>query len=180
VKRTSGVRVLYLALLSKPPHERAIFKTIRNLRANSVVEFGVGLGLRSQRMITMLRRNHDADDVHYVGIDLFEARAAGSPGMTLKQAHRSLAETGVQIRLVPGDPFSALARTANELTGTDLVVIGADQDSASLREAWFYLPRMLHDQSLVLIEQADQSGFEVLNSQQVSQRATATAKGRAA
>ena len=78
--------------------------------------------------------------------------------MPLKVAHKRLKATGANVRVIPGDPLSALARTANGLQGTDLLVIAADQDTQSLTNAWFYVPRMLHDKSLVLIE--DTSGHQ--------------------
>jgi hypothetical protein len=56
------------------------------------------------------------------------------------------------VQLVPGDPYSALARTANSLPDIDLMLVDADQDAESLSQAWFYAPRMLHEESLVLIE----------------------------
>jgi hypothetical protein len=44
---------------------------------------------------------------------------------------------------------------ANSLTGTDLLIVSADQQGESLDRAWFYVPRMLHDASVVLVEDAD-------------------------
>jgi hypothetical protein len=41
---------------------------------------------------------------------------------------------------------------ANELTGTDLVVISAGHDADSLARAWFYVPRLLHPQSMLFVE----------------------------
>lgn len=38
------------------------------------------------------------------------------------------------------------------------MVIAADQDTQSLTNAWFYVPRMLHESSLVLLE--DTSGSQ--------------------
>jgi hypothetical protein len=55
------------------------------------------------------------------------------------------------VQLVPGDAFTALARTANALADTDLIVISADQDAAALDLSWFYLPRMLHAASQVVV-----------------------------
>ena len=50
------------------------------------------------------------------------------------------------------------------LANTDLIIISADQDEESLAKAWFYVPRMMHAQTLVYREQfvggaeADESG----------------------
>ena len=94
------------------------------------------------------------EQFRYTGIDLFESRGAdASVGLSLIEAHRMLKATGPNVQLVPGDPFSALARIANSLGRADLVVISADQDESSLRRAWFYIPRILHAGSVVFIEQ---------------------------
>jgi hypothetical protein len=96
------------------------------------------------------------DEIRYAGIDLFEARAASQPGLTLKAAYKLLRQVPVQSQLIPGDPFTALARVANNLTGTDLLVIAADQDPQQLARAWALVPRMLHDNSLVFLERTTQ------------------------
>jgi hypothetical protein len=88
--------------------------------------------------------------VQYTGIDLFEARPVGQLGLSLKQAHRALSRSEARVRLIPGDPVTALARSANTLVATDLLIIHADQDAMSLQRAWFYVPRMLHTASVVL------------------------------
>jgi hypothetical protein len=84
---------------------------------------------------------------------LFEAREARHPGLTLKEAYTQLRPLGAKVQLVPGDPFSALARVANSSVGTQLLIISADQDAASLARAWFYVPRMLAEQSQVFVEE---------------------------
>jgi hypothetical protein len=95
-----------------------------------------------------------------------------------------LAASGARLRLVPGDPYSALAHAANSLLDTDLVVIRADQDPVALERAWFYLPRMLHEQSVVLVEQLGTEGHEgtyrALDLQAVRQLAAAHSSRRRA
>lgn len=113
----------------------------------------MGPGRRAGRMIEVASWAAGAGRVRYTGIDLFEdRRSADGPGMTLKMAHRLMKKTGARTQLVPGDPFTALARAANSLGGTDLVVISAGHDPDALARAWFYFPRMLGPDSLVLME----------------------------
>ena len=69
--------------------------------------------------------------------------------MSLKQAFAALRQPEVKVQLVPGDPNMALRRVANSLTGTDLLLIAADQDRDSLAAAWTWVPRMLTATSLV-------------------------------
>jgi predicted O-methyltransferase YrrM len=155
---SSRLHYLYLAYFSKPQGDRAIYKAIARHKCQRFLELGVGSGLRAERMIHVAARHHAKDQLRYVGIDLFEARTAPATGMSLKDAHRAFKNLGVAAQLVPGDPFSALARAANALRDIDLVLISADQDAASLERAWFYLPRVLHAKSLVLVERANPDG----------------------
>jgi len=103
-------------------------------------------------MIEVVSQFWPDQEIHYTGIDLFEARPAENPGITLKLAYKLLKRLNARIRLVPGDPFMALARSANNLTDTDLIVIAADQDPEAMSRAWSFIPRMIHEGSLVFQE----------------------------
>ena len=149
----STLGCLYLGYFSKPAAERPLYRAVARSRASRIVEIGIGLGQRSLRLIEVAQRF--SPQVQYTGIDLFEARPAIAPGTTLKRAHRLFAATGARVRLIPGDPLTALARSANLLADSDLVVIAADQDRTSVTQAMFYLPRMIHTNSLVFIEEAN-------------------------
>ncbi len=151
----SRLHYLYLAYFSKPQSDRLLYRTIRRLHCHRFLEIGVGRGVRAQRLLNLATRYHAKDQVRYVGIDLFEARTLPASGLSLKDAHRSFKTLGISAQLVPGDPFSAMARAANALRDIDLVVISADQDAESLGRAWFYLPRVLHATSVVFLEQAN-------------------------
>jgi hypothetical protein len=102
----------------------------------------------------------------------------------LKLAHQRLKAQGVRVRLAPGDPYSALSRIANELGAIDLVLISADQDSASLARAWFYVPRLLHAETQVFVEEKpsgdNPSRLVRLSAFDVNQRAAQAAPRRAA
>lgn len=165
---SNRLRFLYLSYLSKPVSDRLIYRTMSRQRVLKIVEMGVGRCQRAAHMIEAAGFNAPTAEIQYTGIDLFEARSvADGPGITLKTAHRLLKPTGAKIRLLPGDPFSALSRAANSLGNTDLVVISADQDPHSLARAWFYMPRMLHPGSLVYREER-RSGIQAPTLRQVS------------
>ncbi|MCR4415228.1 MAG: hypothetical protein NUV77_22630 [Thermoguttaceae bacterium] len=123
-------------------------------------------------------------ELRYVGVDLFEARTQrDGPGLSLKAAHCLLRPTGARVQLVPGDPLSALARTANLLKPADLVVISAMPDAA-MSAAWFFMPRVLHARSIVL-RQGPPGGrqggeFERLGLPQVEALASRAGRRRAA
>ncbi len=61
------------------------------------------------------------------------------------------------ISLIPGNPLEALSRSANSLLGTELVIISANQIPAR-SPAWFYLPRTLSTNALVLREEPTAEG----------------------
>jgi hypothetical protein len=146
------LRYLYLAWFSQPALDRPIYKLLRQRPIRSIVELGIGHGVRTRRLLEVAAMRRSAEPLRYAGIDLFEARDAATPGLALKQAYALLKDDKVKLQLVPGDPLSALARAANGLADTDLLLISADQQGDSLLQAWRYVPRMLHENSLVYLE----------------------------
>lgn len=151
----SLIRSTWLLYFSQPAPDRFLYKAIKGKSIRSVVEIGIGGGLRTQRMFEVLSWQAAHEPVKYTGIDLFEARGLNQPGLSLKAAFHDLRKPGVNIKLVPGDPYDALVRAANGLAGTDLLIISADQDRESLQRAWTYMPRMLHTGSLIYQEVSD-------------------------
>ncbi len=156
----SLIKYLHLAYLAKPAAARIIYRLLRKSRASRLVCIGLGDGQIARQMIQVAVMYAAQPRVRFVGIDQFESRSATSPTLPLKAAYRLLRPLGAQVQLIPGDPYAALARSANTLLNTDLILIDAHQSPASLAQAWFYVPRMLHDQSLVLIETPGRDGAE--------------------
>lgn len=119
----------------------------------------MGVGCRAARMIETARAFAAPGAVRYTGIDPFEARSsADGPGVTLKLAHRLLKSTGARVQLLPGGPWEVLARRANALGKVDLIVVSSRLDPAELARAWFYVPRLLHAETVVLAETAIPGG----------------------
>jgi hypothetical protein len=107
-------------------------------------------------MVDVALRYHSPEQIHFAGIDLFEARDSGhDAGLTLKHAYRLLRSRRIRTHLMPGDPHSALSRIANSLQGYQLVLIGADQERSSLARAWFYLPRAVAADCHILMEEGE-------------------------
>jgi hypothetical protein len=146
------LRSSYLYYFSQPASDRSLFKAMKGRPIRSIVEIGVALGGRTERLLEVAAWQPDCLPLKYAGIDLFDSRPVGRPKLSLKQAFHDLRATGATIRLVPGDPLSALSRTANALTGTDLLLISGPQDLQSLAAAWKYVPRMIHPETLVFVE----------------------------
>lgn len=161
---TQRLKYLYLAYFSKPAAERTLYRAIRKRRVRRIVELGVGSGERALRLIAVAQMNAGDEPVRYVGVDLFEGRPAeAAPGLSLKEAHKLMQPSGAKVQFLPGDPFSALARGANGVSGVELLIVAADLDEAALARAWFYVPRMLAERGEVYVEEpSGPSGEPVL------------------
>jgi hypothetical protein len=148
------LRILYLYYLSRPSANRPLYRTIFRCHAQKIVELSVGDGRRALRMIEVAQRQASTPtDVHYVGLDLFEGRSESSlPGGSLREIHQLLRSTGARVQLVPGDPAEALIRLANSLGKVDVLIVPAELDSPLFARLWFFIPRMLHEQSRVFIQ----------------------------
>ncbi len=180
----SRLKYLHLAYFSKPLGQRCLHRAIRRYGVRRIVEIGVGDLRRAIRMIDLAARcAGDVREIKYTGIDLFEARGDDRPPLMLKQAHKTLIATGAKIKLVPGNPFDGLSRTANTLLGTDLLLIADDVDTAALEQAWFYVPRLLHERSAVFQATSDQEGvasYHRVAADEITQRAGRHKRRRAA
>jgi hypothetical protein len=178
------LQAFYFSYLSTPTGNRPIYREICRRRVRKILELGVGDGQRSVRMIKLAGLFHPPPEVEFNGMDLFESRtAADGPGMSLKMAHRILGGTGSQIQLIPGDPYTGLARSANSLGKLDLVVVSARLHPRSLVRAWFYVPRLLHDRTLVFQEQlrpGGQTSLRLLCFDEIETLAAASVMRRAA
>jgi hypothetical protein len=171
------LRYYYLTWFSQPVADRPLYQTVAKRPLRSIVELGVGNAVRAKRLLEMaIKPQHAAEPLRYTGIDLFEARDKKSPGLTLKEAYSQLKTDHVKLQLLPGDPLSALSRSANSLAGTDVLIISFDQVGDSLEQAWRFVPRMLHASSLVYLERAakkpGETNFELLPLAQISRLAT--------
>lgn len=179
------IKKLRACYLAKPPQRRKLHRAIVRNQVARIVELGVGDASRAAAMLHLAACSVPRESIQYCGIDLFEANEPNAnhaePSIALKEAYRRLKSTGVSIQLVPGDPLSALGRMGNELAGTDLLVISRAVDRDSLKQAWFFVPRILHDRSVVLIERAsgDVTEYHALAVDEI-QRSAAAARRRAA
>jgi len=154
----SRLKYAYLAYFSKPKPDRKIYRFIRRRQATRIVELGMGTAVRARRMISVAMRYSGTARVGYAGIDAFETRAPALPQLTLKTAYRQLCTPGVAVRLLPGELYPVLAAMANSLLHTDLLLIEAGWLDEPSHPAWFFVPRMIHERTLVLRQQRLESG----------------------
>jgi hypothetical protein len=159
----SRIRLFYFCHLSKPQPNRPIYRAIRRLRARKIVELGIATGQRALRMIEVAKLASPGEEIHYVGVDPFERRTeADGPGLTLKAAYQLLRRDGCRAQLVPGNLAESLVRIANSLGKVDVLIVPGALESASFARVWFFVPRMLHDRSLVFVEQTLADGQVLL------------------
>ncbi len=157
------LKYLYLAHFSKPVGDRVLYRAIRRMPARRILEIGIGSADRTSRLVKLARQFSNSESVRYAAIDLFEGRGKSMPaGLSLKETHRLLAPHSVKVQLIPGEPAQALARAANSLAETDMVLISALDDETSLGSGWFYVPRMLHPGSQVFLETRASDGGTAL------------------
>jgi len=150
---TARLKLFYFSHLSKPATDRTIYRAIGRYRVRKILELGIGVGQRAVRMIRVAGLLNPIRQVHFVGMDLFESGpGASGPSIPLKAAYRLLHGTGARVQLVPGDPIDSLAQTANALRQVDLLIFTSRLDPTRLDRAWFYVPRLLHEQSQVYVE----------------------------
>jgi hypothetical protein len=172
VAAANWFRYAYLAYASRPKNTRQLYRLIKRHRVRRIVEVGVSDLLVASSLIEVAQRFAGDQKVTYSGLDWFDARSPKTPRLTLKDAHRALHATGATVRLVPGAPAASLAAVANSHQNTDLILISAALTADELQSAWFYVPRMLHNQSVVLRERmlptADVS-FEWLSLSQIAE-----------
>ena len=147
------LRLFYLFYLSYPASDRFLYRLVNRHPPTHLMEIGLGKAVRAQRLLEVISGQLPAQQVVYTGIDLFETRPApwGKP-IPLKQVYRILRQTGAQIRLYPGDPWTVLSQRANYLGPVDLLLVSSQVDPKSMSKAWFYVPRMLHPDCLIFVE----------------------------
>jgi hypothetical protein len=166
------LRIFYLAYLSYPSSDRLLYRLVVRHPPRNILEIGLGRGMRAARLLELICGQLPADQVCYTGIDLFEARPLQfGQKLPLKRVYQTLRQTGANIRLYPGDPYTVLSQRANQLGPIDWLIVSASFDPQSLAKAWFYIPRMLHPESLVWVEEraGKKSWFRQLPASSVDQ-----------
>jgi len=152
------LRRIWLTRFSRPAGERRIYRHAIRRPPRRIIEIGVGTLARTTRLLELVGGLGDAQALHYVGLDRFEARLPGDPpGVTLKEAHRRLNRLA-RVQLVPGDVDTSLARLCNHLGVFDLVLIAADTEERQLERCWGFLQRITTAGTTVLVESRGAGG----------------------
>jgi hypothetical protein len=158
VAAANWFRSIYLAHFSRPKGNRQLYRLVKREEVCRIVEIGISDVARTISLIELAQRNVADGKVFYTGIDFFEARPTSNQVLSLKDAYRVFRATGATVRLVPGAPAPSLASAANALQNTDLILFAPDVTEADLAGAWFFVPRMLHADTVILNEGRDGNG----------------------
>jgi hypothetical protein len=146
------VRSLWLTRLSQPAAERVLYRHALQKPPRRILELGLGLLVRTERLLEAVGSAVAPTELTYVGIDRFESRGpTDPPGVTLKQAHQRL-HARARVQLVPGNVDAALARVCNHLGVFDMVLVSAANDERHLTRSWFFLQRITSAQTAVFVE----------------------------
>jgi len=181
---TSRWKIFYLSYLSNPSSDRLIYRAIVQKKPRRILELGIADGRRALRMIDTAARFTDRSDILYIGLDRFEDRGStDDAGLPLITAHRVLNRSGARIKLVPGDPLRSLARAANDLGQVDLLIISPQTETERLNKVWYFVPRLLHAQSQIFVEQklpGDKKTLQAASPREIEQWAAKAIRWKAA
>jgi hypothetical protein len=137
MKPVSAAKFFHWTMLAKPASDRAIYRKIKKLRARSIVEIGLGDGVRAERIVQVAQK--------------------------FIEMHKRLTALGVKPQLVPGELGSSIRRIANSHTRTDLMIVSAGFQEADLDASWFYIPRMLCAGSFLMLQNKADDNFNVMS-----------------
>jgi hypothetical protein len=127
-----------------------LYRLVKKHGVRKIFELGIEDLERTWRLLRVSGRYAAGGSVKYAALDEFESRREGTDRLALIDAHRGLQSTTATVRLVPGPPAVTLAAVANSHLGTDLVLISSRLDDSELSSAWTWMPRMLHERSVVI------------------------------
>jgi hypothetical protein len=181
---TSRWKIFQLSYLSNPPSDRLIYKTIVQKKSRCILELGIADGKRALRLIDAAARWTERSDIQYIGMDSFEDRSeSDGPGLPLITAHRLLTRSGARIKLIPGDPLRSLARAANELGKVDILIISPQTETDRLNRIWYFVPRLLHPQTQIFVEQqpsGSKRSLQAISPKEIEQWANKAIRWKAA
>jgi hypothetical protein len=183
VATASWLKYAYLAHFSQPRSERQLYRLVKVHNICRIVEVGIYSVERTAAMISVAQRYCGHQQVSYTGLDWFDSRGDDLPKLTLKQAHRELQATGATVRLVPGEPARSVAAIANSHQHTGLLLLASPVPESTLAPAWFYFPRMIDAESVVLRERIDavnRPTFELLKHSLLAKQAATLGERKAA
>jgi len=133
--------------LSKPAEDRCLFRATQGRVVQSVLEVGIEDPPRCEKLIPWLLGQQEGGSLRYAAIDMFEAGG----GISLKQFHALVTRSGAKPLPIPGELASGLPRVAHTIGAVDLMFLSQDEDQLQDPSVAAFLPRVLHDDSVVIV-----------------------------
>ena len=157
---------IYWRHLAGPKADRNLNRLLLDQSFNSILEIGIGSGSRTERILKLLTPKDPQSTVRYTVVDAFES----APNhLSLKQAHKMLAEKGVKSTLVPGDLTAALARVGNTVGQHELIIAEGILDlkapGQSLLTAW--LKKVAHADGWIVCSARDGEPLQVIQTSKI-------------
>jgi hypothetical protein len=183
VAAASWFKYTRLAFLAQPKADRQLYRLLKRQQVARIVEIGIRTIERTASLIEVAQRFAPEGNVAYTGLDWFDARPAEQSPLTLKQTHTALKGTSAKVRLVPGAPAQSLVAVANAHQNTQLLLIASSVTDEELESAWYYVPRMLRAESLIMREWVNREGepaYRQISVSDLADRAESAARRRAA
>lgn len=171
-------RSLFLSYLSHPSGERRLYREAVRRRPRTLLELGIGSGIRAARLIEIASWWTPGCELEYTGIDLFESRQdSDGPGMTLKGAYQALRATGARVRLLPGTAEGTLFSIVGAIRPLDFVVASNEHDLASLADAVRFFPKVLNPDTRLFVNTSGPESpvFRHVPAEEIREQATAHA-----
>lgn len=171
---------LKLVLFSKPKCDRVVYRQIARTRPRTILELGLGNGLRTANLFAVAGRHCEANEISYTGIDLFDGRTKTMPQLKLKDTYCALRPTGVDVRLIPGEVATGLRILANGGRKYDLVVADASVAAKLDQVALEIIARLMGEKSVLIWQIEDGLSAEVLGQREMLQRSARSETSKAA
>ena len=159
MKPLSTLGYYQLTMLAKPIADRAIFQLIKKNKFQSFLDIGLGTRDRCQQILRVADKFGNKP-IRYTGIDLFDARP--DEPLKLIEMHKKLKAFDAKTQLVPGPVGPSIERIANSHLRTDLIIVSAGTQRSEMDAVMSFFPRMLHANSLVLIQSKPDQKMEQL------------------
>jgi hypothetical protein len=143
----------HLLHFSKPEENRFVYRKVKQHRPHRIVEVGLQKGLRTLNLLKLaVSVCENPLALRYFCVDPFEGRTKkDGPGLSLRKAYRAMNQMEIQHKLIPATPLMGIKRIANHVQNVDFLVLATPELHWLEEGGWYYLARMLHQESVVLL-----------------------------
>ena len=153
----SGHEFFYM-LLKGPKRYKHLYKSIKFLKANTLLEIGVWNGDRAKKMIEVAKKYNEGT-IRYYGFDLFEdlskdqyLKEMSKIPPTKEYVQNKLTLEGVEVHLFSGNTLDTLPKEINEMPTMDFVFIDGGHSNETILNDWIYCSKLIGPKSVVIFD----------------------------